>query len=217
MIRENKGRLIWSSIVIVLPILIGLLLWNQLPDRIATHWDTQGVANGWSSKAFTVFALPCILLILHWVCVLASNADPKWKNYPAKMLSIVLWICPVISVIMMIFVYGVALGLDLKMERIMPLLVGAMFVVVGNYLPKCKQSYTMGIKLPWTLHDEENWNRTHRMAGKLWVGVGVLAMFSALLPSKSIFIVFMLILSVAVIVPTVYSYLLFKNKEKSGE
>ena len=118
---------------------------------------------------------------------------------------------------MMIFVYGVALGLDLKMERIMPLLVGAMFVVVGNYLPKCKQSYTMGIKLPWTLHDEENWNRTHRMAGKLWVGVGVLAMFSALLPSKSIFIVFMLILSVAVIVPTVYSYLLFKNKEKSGE
>lgn len=217
MIRENKGRLIWSSIVIVLPILIGLLLWNQLPDRIATHWDTQGVANGWSSKAFTVFALPCILLILHWVCVLASNADPKWKNYPAKMLSIVLWICPAISVIMMIFVYGVALGLDLKMERIMPLLVGAMFVVVGNYLPKCKQSYTMGIKLPWTLHDEENWNRTHRMAGKLWVGVGVLAMFSTLLPSKSIFIVFMLILSVAVIVPTVYSYLLFKNKEKSGE
>lgn len=217
MIRENKGRLIWSSIVIVLPILIGLLLWNQLPDRIATHWDTQGVANGWSSKAFTVFALPCILLILHWVCVLASNADPKWKNYPAKMLSIVLWICPAISVIMMIFVYGVALGLDLKMERIMPLLVGAMFVVVGNYLPKCKQSYTMGIKLPWTLHDEENWNRTHRMAGKLWVGVGVLAMFSALLPSKSIFIVFMLILSVAVIVPTVYSYVLFKNKEKSGE
>lgn len=217
MIRENKGRLIWSSIVIMLPILIGLLLWNQLPDRIATHWDTQGVANGWSSKAFTVFALPCILLILHWVCVLASNADPKWKNYPAKMLSIVLWICPAISVIMMIFVYGVALGLDLKMERIMPLLVGAMFVVVGNYLPKCKQSYTMGIKLPWTLHDEENWNRTHRMAGKLWVGVGVLAMFSALLPSKSIFIVFMLILSVAVIVPTVYSYLLFKNKEKSGE
>lgn len=217
MIRENKGRLIWSSIVIVLPILIGLLLWNQLPDRIATHWNTQGVANGWSSKAFTVFALPCILLILHWVCVLASNADPKWKNYPAKMLSIVLWICPAISVIMMVFVYGVALGLDLKMERIMPLLVGAMFVVVGNYLPKCKQSYTMGIKLPWTLHDEENWNRTHRMAGKLWVGVGVLAMFSTLLPSKSIFIVFMLILSVAVIVPTVYSYLLFKNKEKSGE
>lgn len=217
MIRENKGRLIWSSIVIVFPILIGLLLWNQLPDRIATHWDTQGVANGWSSKAFTVFALPCILLILHWVCVLASNADPKWKNYPAKMLSIVLWICPAISVILMVFVYGVALGLDLKMERIMPLLVGAMFVVVGNYLPKCKQSYTMGIKLPWTLHDEENWNRTHRIAGKLWVGVGVLAMFSALLPSKSIFIVFMLILSVAVIVPTVYSYLLFKNKEKRGE
>ena len=98
MIRENKGRLIWSSIVIVLPILIGLLLWNQLPDRIATHWDTQGVANGWSSKAFTVFALPCILLVLHWVCVLASNADPKWKNYPAKMLSIVLWICPAIVV-----------------------------------------------------------------------------------------------------------------------
>ena len=96
-------------------------------------------------------------------------------------------------------------------------LMGIVFIVVGNYLPKCKQSYTVGIKLPWTLNDEENWNRTHRMGGKLWVASGIILLLSMLLPASAMVVVVLAVIGVAVFVPTVYSYLLFREKEKRGE
>ncbi len=68
MIKKNIWRLLISSVIILLPIVAGLLLWNSLPERIATHWGADGKADGWSGKTFTVFALPLIMLALHCVC-----------------------------------------------------------------------------------------------------------------------------------------------------
>lgn len=212
MIRENKKKLILTSIIILLPILIGLILWNKLPDKLPTHWNAEGVVDGWSSKAFAVFGLPGFLFAVHWVCVLASSADPKKQNIEGKVLNIVFWICPIISVLGGVLIYGTALGMEFKVDKIVLLLMGIMFIVIGNYLPKCKQSYTMGIKLPWTLSDEENWNRTHRMSGKLWVVSGFIIILCMLLPTNVMSVVLIIILFVAVIVPTIYSYLLYKKK-----
>lgn len=107
-------------------------------------------------------------------------------------------------------VYATALGHKISVEIIMPLFMGALFVVIGNYMPKCKQSYTLGIKLPWTLDDEENWNKTHRLAGFLWVIGGVVIMASAFLGK---FWLFFVVLVPMVIIPTVYSYILYRNKK----
>jgi len=204
MIKKNKSTLILTSIIILIPMLVGLLLWGKLPDQVPTHWNVDGEIDGWSSKAFAVFALPGFLMALHWVCVLASAADPGSKNYHPKMLRLVLWICPVIGLVMGALVYSVALGFDLSVEIIMPLLVGMMFIIVGNLLPKCRQSYTMGIKLPWTLDNEENWNMTHRFGGKVWVIGGVFTMATAFMSS---FWMLLSILAVMVAAPTLYSYL----------
>jgi uncharacterized membrane protein len=148
---------------------------------------------------------------------LGSSADPKKQNIEGKVLNIVLWTCPVISVLGAVLMYGTALGMEFRVEKIIPSLVGVVFMVIGNYLPKCKQSYTMGIKLPWTLNDEENWNRTHRLGGKLWVACGVVIILSMFLPNKFLVAIFLSVVAVAVFVPTVYSYLLFREKEKRGE
>ena len=217
MIRENKKKLILTSIVILLPILIGLLLWNKLPDKVPTHWNAQGEVDGWSSKAFAVFGLPIILFVMHWACVLGTSADPKKQNIEGKVLGIVFWICPIVSLLVCPMSYGVALGMEFEVDKIMLALMGIVFIVVGNYLPKCKQSYTVGIKLPWTLNDEENWNRTHRMGGKLWVASGIILLLSMLLPASAMVVVVLAVIGVAVFVPTVYSYLLFREKEKRGE
>lgn len=217
MIKENKKKLILTSIIILLPIVIGMILWNKLPDKLPTHWNSAGEIDGWSSKAFAVFGLPGFLFAVHWVCVLASSADPKKQNIEGKVLNIVLWICPIISVLGAVLMYGAALGMEFRVEKIIPLLVGVVFIVIGNYLPKCKQSYTMGIKLPWTLNDEENWNRTHRLGGKLWVACGVVIILSMFLPNKFMVVIFLSVVAVAVFVPTVYSYLIFREKEKRGE
>ncbi len=215
MIQENKKKLILTSIVTLAPILLGLLLWDKLPEQVPTHWNAAGEVDGWSSKAFSVFGLPVILFALHWMCLLATNADPKKQNIQGKLLNIVLWICPIVSWMAAVLSYGTALGIEFKMDKLMPIIMGVMFIVVGNYLPKCKQSYTMGIKLPWTLNDEENWNRTHRMAGKLWVVGGIVILALVFAPTNVLLITALVFISVLVIVPTVYSYLLY-SKAKSN-
>ena len=217
MIKRNKGKLILTSVIILLPVFIGLILWKRLPDKIPTHWNAEGVVDGWSSKGFAVFGLPAILFAIHWVCLLASSAEPKNQNYSEKLLQLVFGICPIISVLFGIIGYGTALGMEFKVDKIMIILMGLMFLVVGNYLPKCKQNFTMGIKLPWTLNDEENWNKTHRMAGKLWVLCGVLLMVCVFLKTDIMIVIFLVVLTLAMFVPTVYSYLLYRNKMKSGE
>lgn len=91
------------------------------------------------------------------------------------------------------------------------LLMGVIFLVTGNYLPKCRQNYTIGIKLPWTLDDEENWNYTHRLAGKLWMIGGVLIIllgFQTVVPSMA---VSMTIMVVVTMIPAIASYLYYKK------
>ena len=213
MIKKYKRTLIITSLMLLIPVIVGLLLWNKLPEQVPSHWGIDGEVDGWSSKTFTVFGLPALMLVLQWVCILASMADPKSKNYNSKMLKLMLWICPAISLLLSALVYGAALGYELPIEIIMPLLVGVMFIVIGNWLPKCKQTYTLGIKLPWTLASEDNWNRTHRFAGPIWVVSGMVIMVCGLIGGA-----FLWVLPVAVVVmiaaPTVYSYLLFKGKIK---
>ena len=88
-----------------------------------------------------------------------------------------------------------------------------LFVAIGNYLPKCKQNYTMGIKLPWTLADENNWNRTHRFAGPIWVVCGLVIMLCGLIGGAFLWVMVAAFV-VMIAAPTVYSYLLFKGKIK---
>ena len=88
------------------------------------------------------------------------------------------------------------------------ILVGILFIVIGNYLPKCRQNYTVGIKLPWTLHDEENWNRTHRLAGKIWMVGGLLFLLLAVSGYENT-VIMPIIMLVIVFVPVVYSYLYY--------
>ncbi len=211
MIKKYKGTMILTSAVILLPILLGLILWNRLPDEVATHFGTDIMPDGYSSKAFAVFGLPLVILALHWICMIATSADPKSKNIAEKNMIMVLWICPAISVLMNSLIYGYALNSKLRVGFIIILFMGVLFMIMGNYLPKSRQNYTFGIKLPWTLSDEENWNKTHRFAGKLWVLCGVLVCLTAVAENP---FVFMAIVIAAVVIPTVYSYRIYKNKSR---
>lgn len=208
MIKKNLKTLIITSVIILLPILAGLLLWNQLPDPMPSHWNASGEVDDWSSKPFAIIGLPLILLAAQWLCVLGTAADPKKNNHPQKILHLVLWIIPVLSVVLHTVVYLTALGYGVRMEVVMPVLLGVVFTIIGNYLPKCKQNYTIGIKIPWTLDNEENWNKTHRFAGWLWTFCGIAIMFTGFFGG---FWVFLPITLLMVFVPVLYSYLLHRK------
>lgn len=208
--KINKKTLILTSVVTLIPIVIGLLLWSQLPDTIPTHFGMDGTPNGWSSKGFTVFGLPLFLLGVHLLCVAATTQDPKYDNMSDKLFALVLWICPVTSLLVVAACYSAALGYEMNMSKYVMFGMGVLFMVIGNYLPKCKQNYTMGIKIPWTLDDEENWNKTHRLAGFLWVAGGILISINAFLGWQWLFFV---IVAVMAFMPIIYSFLYYrKNK-----
>ena len=212
MIKKNKATLIITSLTTLIPILVGLLLWDKLPEQVPYHWNINGEVDSWVSKTQAVFLMPVVMLALHWVCVFASTADPKSKNYHPKSIQLVLWICPILNLVINTMVYGTALGYTISVELLMPLIMGVMFIFIGNLLPKMRQSYTMGIKLPWTLNNEENWNKTHRLAGKIWVGGGIVMLSTALWGN---FWIQMIVTLALVLIPTVYSYCLYRKQTKA--
>lgn len=206
--KKNKGYIALTALITALPSLIGLLLWDRLPDSIPTHFDFQGVADGWSSKPFAVFALPAFMLIIHLICLAGTMADPRKQNIHTKIFRMVMWICPVVSLFTCGTIYLLALGMEVNMTHGVTVMMGLLFIIVGNYLPKCRQNYTVGIKLPWTLADTENWDRTHRFAGKLWVICGIVVLFTPFLKSTGTWVM-MASFAVMILLPTGYSLLYY--------
>lgn len=209
--RNYKKTLIFTSIIILMPIIAGLLLWDQLPERMATHFASDGTANGWSHRGFVVFGLPVFLLIMQVLCMAGTLADPKKSNINDRLMGLILWMIPIISVVAHLHIYAFSLGYETNASTYMMGFIGLVFIIIGNYLPKCRQNYTMGIKLPWTLDDEENWNHTHRMAGYLWIFCGFAVIVNIFTGYEWLFVV---IVAVMGLVPTIYSYLYYKKHGK---
>ena len=207
----NKKLVVITSIIILLPILVSLCFWNQLPEQVPIHWNIHGEIDGYASRFVAVIVLPLVLFVLHFVCAFATMVDPKHKNISDKIWILILSICPVLSILLMYMMVGSALGMEIDVNAILPVFLGVMFVVIGNYLPKCKQSYTVGIKIPWTLNSEENWNKTHRFAGPCWVIGGIMVMFTGLFENE---ILIMVIALIMVFAPIIYSYMYYVKYEK---
>ncbi|MBR2041348.1 MAG: SdpI family protein [Oscillospiraceae bacterium] len=205
--KLNKKLLVITTIIILLPIIIGLIFWEQLPAEMATHWGTDNEPDGWTSKIFTVFGIPAVIAVLHIVCLLVTYADPKKSNIGQKAMGIVYWILPATSIAVMSATYAYALGMEVNIGMICCLLMGIIFIALGNYLPKAKLNYTFGYKIPWTLNSDENWNKTHRLAGWLMVICGFAFIINAFILSKYIFVVCFAV----AIIPIIYSYILYKK------
>ena len=203
--KINLNLLFLTSIFTLLPILVGLILWKDLPASLPSHFGLDGQADGFSSKLEVVFLIPLVMLGLHFFAVVVTSLDPKASHVSPKMKTLVYWLVPFISGLVQLSIYGAALGLIGNSTRIGLVMVGIVFLVVGNYLPKTKQNYTVGIRLPWTLDSEENWNKTHRLAGRLWVLGGLIILVNSFL-SWAVFYVFIAVLLGMVLVPIFYSY-----------
>ena len=213
MLKKNKGLMILTSVIILLPMVVGILLWDQLPEKMAIHWGANGQPDGWSSRPVAVFGMPLLLLAIHWLCVWLTGEDKRNRHQNEKILQLMFWIAPVVSLFGMGSTYASALGQPLRIDRLALLLLGIVFAMVGNYMPKCRQNYTIGIKIVWTLSDEENWNATHRLAGKLWMIGGLLLMLCAFLTGPALTWLVPVVLGIMVGVPILYSWRFSQRKK----
>jgi len=207
----KKDRLLWiTTIVCFLPIILSLVLYDKLPEEIAIHFNEAGVADNYAPKAIAAFGLPFLMAAINMFTHFTINNDPKKMNAASALMYMAKWSVPVLSVILMPVTLFIALGYEIPVEIIVPAIVGVVIVAFGNYLPKCKQNYTVGIKLPWTLNSEDNWNKTHHMAGYLWILGGIIMIIGSCLRIRSVQFTLIIILIITII-PFGYSYWLYKK------
>lgn len=214
MIKKNKWALLITSLVILLPIVVGLVFWEELPERMVTHWGVSGEADGWSNRSVAVFAMPLFLFVCHWVCVLCTARDDKYHDISKKVFRVVIWICPIVSIATSGVIYFNGLGSITGPNSVMYVMVGFLFVILGNYLPKCKQNFVIGIRVKWAMENEENWNATHRFAGKIWMIGGVLTIACLLFPEPISLCVFLSIVVVLLLLSVGYSYYYYTKTNK---
>ncbi len=204
--KNHKWSLILSSLIVLSPIGIGLLLWNRLPETIPIHWNIYGEADAFGNR-ITLLFLPLVLLLLHIISLIVTSCDAKkHKEQSPKVKALIFWIIPAISVLISCSVYATVLGRMKDPTKYMPIILGLIFILFGNYLPKCRQNHTFGVRLPWTLESEDNWYATHRIMGKVMVISGILLFPSILLPMPWMVIPVLLITVVSSVIPIVYSY-----------
>ncbi len=216
MFKKNKLKIVISSIITLLPIIFGIIMWNDLPETMTTHWGADSGADGFGGKAFVIFGLPVILLVSHFICLLFTLLDKKQQEQNPKALGIVFWIIPAISLFTNGIMYRVAFGKEIELTIFIPVLLGVIFIFIGNYLPKVKQNKTIGIKVWWALYNEENWNKTHRFGGKVWVAGGFVLLISIFLPFTTTVWIMLSVIAVIVISPILYSYYIYKQHQKKG-
>ncbi|MDD7274871.1 MAG: SdpI family protein [Treponema sp.] len=212
--KHTKLTIILSCIVLLSPMIFGMIVWNKLPESMPIHWGVNGEADRWSSKPFAVFVLPLLILAIHGICIFASGKDFRDKKQSPKVMGLVLWICPLLSVMANSLTYAISLGKEINVLFVVSLTMGTLFVLIGNYLPKCQQNRTVGIRIIWTLKNEANWNATHRFAGKVWVIGGLLLMASSLLPYSILPWAMIALLVVFISLPVLYSYRFYRKERQ---
>lgn len=211
--KNKKIYLIITTIICLLPIIAGVKLYDLLPDQIATHFNIDGQADSYMNKAIVVYGLPVLMAAVNLIANLVIAADPKKQNMNPALRGFALLLIPIISVAGSGIILGNALGKDMPSNSILMIVFGVLFLFIGNYLPKTKQSYTVGIRLPWTLASEENWNKTHRLGGFMFVIAGIISLLLGIFRIQSV-IPFMIVIFTATLIPSIYSYIIYKKEQK---
>ena len=198
---------------VLLPFIYLAYLWNSLPQKVPIHWYFKGEINGWGTK-YSLIGLVFLLPVLTYILMLAiPKIDPKNRIelMGGKYFQIKFVLVGFMSVLALFIIYS-SKSQTLSNPIMVFVLLGLLFMALGNYFKVIKQNYFLGIKTPWTLESEEVWKLTHTLAGKLWIVGGLLiVIFSLVIPENINFYFFISITAIISIVPIAYSYLIFKK------
>lgn len=207
-IKFKKESVISVIISILLFTIVNLLFYKKMPETLPTHWGFNNKIDGYSSKFTTLITTPLLLIFLNiFSCFMLDN-DPKNKDKNNFVITIGKATIPLVMLITFVISVFYGLGKKINVMVIISIFVGFLLILIGNYLPKTKRNYTVGIKLPWTLNSDENWNKTHRLAGYFFILGGIFFLLTPFIGNEYlIFLTFMII----GIIPAIYSFYLYKN------
>ncbi|MBC6971295.1 SdpI family protein [Bacillus sp. Xin] len=207
---------LFAIILILTTCLAWAFAWPHLPDTIATHFS-GGKADGFSSKVTGMMVMVGIMIGCYIFLNLLVKIDPKKENYSKfpKALTMINNGLLVVLFIGNIDIITNGLGYNLFINRVPELIVGILFLIIGNYLPQCKPNFFVGMRNPWTLSSEEVWRKTHRFSGKVFVALGLFMIVSIVVPANLRSYMMLAMILIAVLLTNGYSYVLYKKEMQS--
>ncbi len=215
-INWNKESL--AIILLTITFLASIYFYQNFPPLVPIHWNISGQPDNWSNKNFAAFFFPVMIAVVYLMMVTLPIFDPMKKRYQefAKTyqvirLALVFFLCAIYF-----FTSLNALGYNIPIAKVVPLGIGLLFIILGNFLPKVKKNWFVGIRTPWTLSNEEIWNKTHRLGGKIFVVSGLLMILGALLDPKIYAWLFGLIICLMLFSSFGYSWWLWKKINKKS-
>ena len=210
---SKKMLFILGNLINSLNIILAIYFFNVLPDKMITHVNFDNVPDGYMSKTSFLIFYPVLFILIFSLGFFVTIKDPRNSNQEKKPLYFLFIAIPILGVIAFISLIRLNLGQPTDIGLIISIAVGLLFIILGNYLPKIKPNYTFGIKLPWTLANDEVWQKTHRLSGYLWIFAGIIMIASYFInPNAYIFLGVLLI--PLLVIPTIYAYRLYHKLEK---
>lgn len=197
-----------TTILTLLPIILGAALYSRLPDTVVTHWGFNNEPNGWSPKWMACFGIPLIMAAINFVLSVVADKEETAVKTSNTAMNIARWTVPVLSMLLVPMMLFSALGVPFDVEKIASAIVSLLLIVIGNYLPKCRRNKYVGIRLPWTLKSDENWDKTHRLSGYVWMLGGLIMVIVTWIGRPQITLIVLLAI---ILIPTVYSFILHRR------
>ncbi len=212
-----KELILW--ILIVIPFIYLAMVWKNLPAQVPTHFDLAGNPNDWSEKTSLPYMIAAMGIGSYLLMLFIPYFDPKKKieQMGEKYYSLRLIMTIFMSAISFYLLYVSNKG-EIN-PNLLIALIGAFYVVLGNYLQSVKPNYFIGIRTPWTLENEETWRKVHRFGGKLWLVGGLITIFIAFIAKNNslLAITFGTVTAIISIVPILYSYIEFRKIHKNED
>ncbi len=212
-----KELILW--ILIVIPFIYLIMVWKNLPAQVPTHFDLAGNPNDWSDKTSLPYMIGAMGIGSYLLMLFIPYFDPKKKieQMGEKYYSLRLIMTIFMSAISFYLLYVSNKG-EIN-PNLLIALIGAFYVVLGNYLQSVKPNYFIGIRTPWTRENEETWKKVHRLVGKLWLVGGLITIFIAFIAKNNslLAITFGTVTAIISIVPILYSYIEFRKIHKNED
>ncbi|HPX09912.1 MAG TPA: SdpI family protein [Candidatus Cloacimonas sp.] len=213
--KLRKSEII-SLLIIMISFIIGIYFYSLLPDKVASHWNARGEVDGYMSKFGGLFLMPIISLVLLLLFIIIPKIDPlkhnieKFRKYFNGFI-----------VLMMLFLFYLYIltilwniGVRFNFVHLLVPIFSIFFYYCGILIQKAQRNWFIGIRTPWTLSNEEVWNKTHKIGGKLFKIAGIISLIGILLPEYALFFVICPVI-IASLFPVIYSYFEYQKLSKN--
>ncbi len=205
---------IWVIFLVIFSFFISYYFYPQMPEKMASHWDAEGKVNGYMGKTAALLVIPCLLAFLALLFLLIPAIDPLKENilkFQKYYYNFVLLIC---LFLLMVHIQMILwnLGIEISPNLTFPLAMGILFYYAGVMMEHAERNHFIGIRTPWTFHDEEIWDKTHEVGSRAFKIAGIISVLGVINQKYAVY--FILCVIPLAFYPVLYSYLLYREKKR---